>query len=445
MKLLNTLQAAQERNGWLSPESMKRIAAKTGESMAQVISTASFYEHFNFCPGEKNDETEAYYPIRKAGVLLSGLDRGEYRALQIALDAPEEIIPVIKAAKLLGRSGGGFPAGDKWELVKNVDADEKYVVCNADEGEPFTGKDRALLTANPEAVIEGMAICAAAVGARRGFLYLRGEYAALKDGLQAAINTAPLRNFQIELCLGHGAYICGEETALLASLEDKRGEPRLKPPYPGTSGLGQKPTVINNVETFACVPLIIKNGAEAFQSLGTAGYSGTKLFTLSGEVKNPGVYELNAGATVRELLGEAGGLREGVTLLAIQSGGGSGRIMTPAVLDMPLTLEGCREYGANFGPASLVFLGTEENLPAYCLKLMKFFEKESCGVCVPCREGTKQMARLLDKFCRGTADVDDMQQMTSLAEYMTEFARCPMGMSCAQPVLSAIENFPERW
>lgn len=379
---------------------------------------------------------------------------GGYDALKRAAAAPEEICGVVKASGLRGRGGAGFPVGVKWDITRNTQAAQKYIVCNADEGEPGTNKDRVLLSQIPHAVLEGMAIAGIAVGATKGFLYLRAEYPYVRDVLLKAIEDA--RNcgylgknlfgsgldFDVELRTGQGAYICGEETALLASIEGKRGEPRLKPPFPGVSGLWGCPTVINNVESMANVPLILNLGAEEYRRYGTEKCPGTKLYTLSGSICNPGVYEFPVGVTIRELFEKAGGgCPGGKKLKAIQTGGASGPIVSPELLDTPMDIESCAAVGASFGTGDLMFIDEDTDLAALGRNLAGFFAGESCGKCTPCRLGARRMEQLLGQIETGTAQADVLDELVELGQYMRTSALCGLGQAAPQPVLSLVKNF----
>lgn len=442
-EIFNKLGKIQESCGFLPECELLKMSGENGISMSELIGIISFYDFFSLEKrAEKaNSRIENIYPYCRGEILLNPRIPYEWNALVTAQNQqPDALISRIAAAKLLGRSGGGFPVAVKWEISKNADGDKKYIICNADEGELFTGKDRVLLERNPWAVIEGMAICANAIGAEEGFIYLRGEYADLRKKLEKAIRQMPAENFKINICQGQGAYVCGEETALLNSIEGKRGEPRLKPPYPGLKGLFGRPTVINNVETFACVPAILNYGADAFSSYGDRNYSGTKLYTLCGAVRYPGVYEMRAGVTVRELLRAAGG--ESNPLSAVLVGGGGGSLMPIQALDMRMTIEGCAEYGASLGTASIRFISKDENLISLVLSLMKFFEKESCGTCTVCRAGLKQVVRLLEKAESGNIYPEEIQLLKKLAEYIRMNARCGLGQACVTPLLTFMKNFP---
>lgn len=379
-----------------------------------------------------------------------------YDALKQALAAPEAALEQIKASGLQGRSGSGFPTGVKWAMVKNATAKQKYIICNADEGEPGTCKDRLLLTRTPQAVLEGILIGAVCTGASKGYLYIRGEYQDAIEGMRTEIASAYSAgllgksvlgsgfSFYLELHCGSGSYLCGEETALLESIEGRRGEVRQKPPYPGVSGLWGCPTLINNVETFANIPVILRMGAAEYRRYGTEHCPGTKLVTVSGCVNAPGVYEVEIGTSIRMILMLAGGCREGVSLRAVQTGGGSGPIL-PAeqVLDIPFDMEHCAKAGAFFGTGDLLFLSSEDDLAALCRNLTEFFAEESCGRCAPCRIGLNTICGQLDRFQNGTAEQENPQVLGQLASDVKAAARCALGAAAVGPVLSVLQNFPE--
>lgn len=379
---------------------------------------------------------------------------GGYRALEKAVAAPGGICEAVKASGLRGRGGAGFPVGIKWETTRAIDADQKYIICNADEGEPGTNKDRVLLSQAPHTVLEGMAIAGAAVGASKGYVYLRAEYPYVRDILLAAVKDAEANgclgknlfgsglDFEVEIRTGQGAYICGEETALIESIEGNRGEPRSKPPFPGVSGLWGRPTVINNVESMANIPLIISEGPEEFRKYGTEKCPGTKLYTLSGSVKRPGVYEYPLGVSMRQLFEEAGGgCRDGKRLKAIQTGGESGPIVGPELLDTPMDIESCAAAGASLGTGDLLFLDEDVCLADLGRNIASFFAAESCGKCTPCRLGTRRIMELLDRLCRGTAEADVLEELEKLGAYMQQSTFCALGQAAPMPVLSLLRNF----
>lgn len=440
MELLSKLGELQKRCGFLPRRELQALSSESGLPLGEILSAASFYSYLTLEPDE-SEHIENIYPCRKAGRLLTPPSPYSWTALKNAQSDQDKILTCLEQAGLLGRSGGGFPTAKKWEITKAVESDVKYVVCNADEGELFTGKDRVVLERNPRSVIEGMAICALAIGAEKGFIYLRGEYADLRDSLEKAIAEAPLDDFEIEVYMGHGAYVCGDETALLNSLEGKRGETRLKPPYPGVSGYLGKPTIVNNVETFSCVSYILEHGADEFRSAGTPDYPGTKLYTICGAVNCPGVYEFPAGTPVGELLEAAGGASE--PLQAVLIGGGSCKFAKQDFMDVITTPKGCAAGGLSFGTGSIRFIGVSENMIGFVIGLAEFFAGESCGTCTPCRVGLRRITELLKKFEAGTAWPEDAEQLVGLAEHIRANARCPLGQAAVTPILSLAERFPE--
>ena len=384
---------------------------------------------------------------------------GGYQGLKKALEAPEKIIAIIKASGLRGRGGAGFPAGLKLSFSANTPADQKYIVCNADEGEPGTNKDRIIMAGVPHRLFEGMAIAGLAVGADKGYIYLRAEYPYVAETLDRALADAREngyigsnimnsgKNFDIEVFTGAGAYVCGEETALLDSMEGKRGEPRFKPPFPGVAGLWGKPTIINNVETLSNFPAILVNGPEWYRTMGTEKCPGTKLFTLCGNISNPGVYEFPIGVTIRSLFEEVGGgCPGGKKLFAIQTGGASGNIIPASLLDTHLDIESCAAAGATFGAGDLMFMDEDCCLLDVLENLMEFFEEESCGKCTPCREGTTRLLELVRKFKNGTAKEGDRELMVELGNLMVDGGcLCGMGQASPSPILSAVRFFPEEF
>ncbi len=381
---------------------------------------------------------------------------GGYQGLRRALNAPKEVVEVIKASGLRGRGGAGFPTGLKLSFTANTPADQKFIVCNADEGEPGTNKDRVIMAEVPHRLFEGMAIAGVGVGADKGYIYLRAEYPYIAKVIRKAMEDARANgylgknilgsgiDFDLELFIGAGSYVCGEETALLDSMEGKRGEPRFKPPFPGVSGLWGKPTIINNVETLASIPAIMVKGPQWYKTLGTPKCPGTKLFTLSGNIQNPGVYEFPIGVTIRTLFEEVGGgCPRGKKLYAIQTGGASGNIIPPSLLDTPMDIETCNEVGATFGAGDLMFIDEDSCLLDVLENLMEFFEEESCGKCTPCREGNTHLLGFIRKFKKGTAKQEDLKLMLDLAKFMTGACLCGLGQASPNPILSVARFFPE--
>ncbi len=381
---------------------------------------------------------------------------GGYKMLRRAALDPECIIPLVTASGLRGRGGAGFPTGQKWQMVKDEEADQKYIVCNADEGEPGTNKDRVILCSDPHSVLEGMAIAGIAVGADHGVLYIRAEYPYVHTILRRALKDAEEngylgenimgtgRDFTVEIKTGQGAYLCGEETALLESIEGKRGETRMKPPYPTSAGLWGRPTVINNVETMADVPIVMELGEE-YKRYGTEKCPGTKLFTISGHVNDPGVYEAPFGTTIGELLKMAGGMRDGASMKAVQTGGCSGPIVGPEKLGVPMSIEECAENGCSLGTGDLMFMDDSVNFVDLCQNITEFYAGESCGKCVPCRWGLKKLSDMLLDMMSGKLGEESVDELSELAAHVSRCALCPLGAAAPAPLLSVLGNFHEEF
>ncbi len=385
------------------------------------------------------------------------METGGYQGLKRALGMSGwDVIQELKASGLRGRGGAGFPSWLKLKFAYDAEDDTKYIVCNADEGEPGTNKDRVLMTNDPHSLLEGMMIAGWAIGARKGYIYLRAEYPYVLPILENAIESAKQNHcagehifgsdFSFEFCirLGAGAYVCGEETALFESIEGRRGEPRIRPPFPGTHGLFGKPTCLNNVETLANMSHILREGAEWYNTLGVEGSRGTKLFTVSGNVNNRGVYEFEMGINLKELIYDyCGGIPDGHKLLAVQTGGASGAIINPEQIDFNLDIDHAAPGGGRLG-CGTVFVVDDTNCVLDIVRNnMAFFCAESCGKCVPCREGTRRIFLLLDKICSGSGTIHDLNHVIDLANTIKIAAFCGLGHSSAVPVLSAIENFRE--
>lgn len=375
---------------------------------------------------------------------------GGYQALKKAVATPRDelIAEIEKSGRLRGRGGAGFNTGLKWRNASQAKSDKKYVVCNADEGEPGTYKDRVIMENDPHTVLEGMLICAHAIGADEAYIYCRGEYGQSLDALRRAVadvakeNVAPGVTFRI--VSGAGSYICGEETALIESIEGKRGEPRLKPPYPTDQGLFGKPTVVNNVETFAAIPVIVEKGAAWFSGLGVASYPGTKILSLSGDVENKRCFEVTTDATVRDIVyGFGGGIPGGKKLKAVQVGGSSCAFMTDAMLDTPVDFDSMRDVGASLGSGAVLVFDETRDMVDILSTIADFFKHESCGKCVACREGSARTAELVERIASGAGSQADIDALERLAKYMQTASFCPMGQSVATPVLSALALFPE--
>lgn len=370
---------------------------------------------------------------------------GDYPAFKKALGmTPEAVIAEIKTAGLVGRGGAAFPTGIKWEGARNAEGQPKYVVCNADESEPGTFKDRVLLLDDPHSVIEGLLIAGYAIGASRGYIYLRGEYPYILPVLENALSEARAAGylndkFDIEVRLGAGAYICGEETALFESIEGKRGFPRVKPPFPTTFGLFGQPTAINNVETLCNVPLIIEKGAGEYRKIGTEKSPGPKLFCVSGDVVKPGVYEIPFGVTLRELLGMAGGVPSGKELQAVLFGGAAGAFATSAQLDVKLTFEDLRAAGLPLGSGVVMVFDETRDLRDVLKRLGRFFAHESCGKCYPCQIGTQRQKEILDRLAEGKSLSGDVERLQDVGWTMTDASLCGLGQTAASAVLSAMK------
>ena len=374
---------------------------------------------------------------------------GEYSAYKKALAmTPEAVIAEIKAAGLVGRGGAAFPTGIKWEGAAKADGSQKYVICNADESEPGTFKDRILLLDDPHSTIEGMCITAYAIGASKGYIYIRGEYPYIVPVLENALNEARVdgylgTNFDIEVRVGAGAYICGEETALFESIEGKRGFPRVKPPFPTTNGLFDKPTVINNVETLCNVPLIISKGSAEYRKIGTEKSPGPKLFCVSGDVVKPGLYEIPFGVTLRELLNMAGGVANRKSLKAVLFGGAAGAFATSAHLDVKMSFEDLRAIRMPLGSGVVMVFDETRDIRDVLKRLGKFFAHESCGKCYPCQMGTQRQMEILNRVAIGNAMPDDFIRLEDVGWTMTDASLCGLGQTAASAVLSAMELWPE--
>ncbi len=381
---------------------------------------------------------------------------GGYAGLTRALEiGPEAVIAEVTASKLMGRGGAAFPTGRKWAAVATQPAQPHYVVCNADESEPGTFKDRVLLEGDPFAIVEAMTITAFATGATKGFLYLRGEYPEAEARITAALDAARAARllgtailgsdlaFDIELRRGAGAYICGEETALFESIEGKRGEPRNKPPFPVEVGLFGKPTVVNNVETLANIPRILTMGGAAFAAIGTEASTGPKLFCLSGHVTTPGTYEVEFGATLRELIEMAGGVAGNGEIRAILLGGAAGVFVGPDALDMPLTFEATRAAGATLGSGVIMVFDTSVDLVDTLRRIAQFFRDESCGQCVPCRVGSVRQEELLARLAAGAtvrSRDDELVLLREIGQTMRDASICGLGQTASSAIESALRQ-----
>jgi bidirectional [NiFe] hydrogenase diaphorase subunit len=389
------------------------------------------------------------------------LATGGYEALAKVAGSmsPDEVTSEVVKSGLRGRGGAGYPTGLKWRTVaKEAGAAGKFVVCNADEGDPGAFMDRSVMESSPHQVLEGMAIAGYAVGANRGYVYVRAEYPLAAERLALAIRQAERRgylgarvagtrfSFHVELRMGAGAYVCGEETALIASIQGERGTPRPRPPYPAASGLWGCPTLINNVETFANVPSIIVRGGEWFASIGTERSKGTKVFSLAGAVKNTGVVEVPMGLTLREIVFDiGGGLAPGRRFKAVQTGGPAGGCLPEELLDMPVDYESLTQAGSMMGSGGMIVMDDTTCMVDVAKFFMDFCRQESCGKCVPCRVGTHEMWRLLDRMTRGVASRWDLEQLESLAGMVRAMSLCGLGQGAPSPVFSTLRYFRDEY
>ncbi|EOC99418.1 NADH-quinone oxidoreductase subunit NuoF [Caldisalinibacter kiritimatiensis] len=371
---------------------------------------------------------------------------------------PKEVIEEIKKSGLRGRGGGGFPTGLKWEFTAKAEGDQKYVLCNADEGDPGAFMDRSILEGDPHAVIEAMAIAGYAVGANQGYIYVRAEYPIAVQRLQIAIKQAKEKgllgedifgtgfNFDLEVRLGAGAFVCGEETALIASIEGERGMPRNKPPYPANKGLWGKPTLINNVETYANIPQIILKGADWFGGIGTENSKGTKVFALGGKIKNTGLVEIPMGTTLREVIYEVGGgIPNGKKFKAVQTGGPSGGCIPAEYLDTPIDYDSLTELGSMMGSGGMIVMDEDTCMVDIARFFLDFTVEESCGKCPPCRIGTKRMLEILEKITSGKGEPGDIEKLEKLAENIKSSALCGLGQTAPNPVLSTLKYFRDEY
>ena len=390
------------------------------------------------------------------------IGRNGYEALGKVLKTmtPDDVIQVILDSGLRGRGGGGFPTGKKWQLARNLvkDADQKYVCCNADEGDPGAFMDRSVLEGDPHVVIEAMAIAGYAIGATQGYIYIRAEYPIAVQRLQIAIDQAREYgllgknifdsgfDFDLDIRLGAGAFVCGEETALMTSIEGNRGEPRPRPPFPAESGLFKKPTVLNNVETYANIPQIILNGADWFASMGTEKSKGTKVFALGGKIHNTGLVEVPMGTTLREVIYEiGGGIPNGKAFKAAQTGGPSGGCIPAEHLDIPIDYDNLIAIGSMMGSGGLIVMDEDNCMVDIAKFFLQFTVDESCGKCTPCRIGTKRIYEMLEKITSGNATMEDLDKMEKLCYYIKNNSLCGLGQTAPNPVLSTLRYFKDEY
>ncbi len=383
-------------------------------------------------------------------------NREGYKGIQKALKemSPEEVLEEVKKSGLRGRGGAGFPAGLKWSFCRQTPSDKKYIICNADEGDPGAFMDRSVLEGDPHSVIEGMLIGAYAIGADEGYVYCRAEYPLAIKHLEIAIKQAQEAgylgdnimnsgfNFRLNVFAGAGAFVCGEETALMASIEGKRGMPRVRPPFPAVSGLWGKPTNINNVETWSNIPHILRNGAEWYGQFGTEKSKGTKIFALTGKVNNTGLVEVPMGTTLREIIFDIGdGIQGGKAFKAVQIGGPSGGCLPESMLDLAVDYDTLTQAGAMVGSGGLVIMDETTCMVDIARYFLNFSQKESCGKCTPCREGTKRMYEILDRITKGEGKEEDLDTLETLAITIKETSLCGLGQFAPSPILATLKYF----
>ncbi|MGD1983337.1 MAG: NADH-ubiquinone oxidoreductase-F iron-sulfur binding region domain-containing protein [Chromatiaceae bacterium] len=385
---------------------------------------------------------------------------GGYAALVQALAemTPAEVLREVTDSGLRGRGGGGYPTGLKWSTVAKMPAEQRYVVCNADEGDPGAFMDRAILESDPHRVIEGMAIAGYAIGADKGYVYIRAEYPLAVERLKTAIRKAkrsgflgnaicetPFR-FDVEIRLGAGAFVCGEETALMASIQGERGQPRPRPPYPAESGLWGSPTLINNVETYANIAPIVRDGGAAFASIGTERSKGTKVFALAGRIRNTGLIEVPMGTTLREIVEDiGGGIPDGKKFKAVQTGGPSGGCVPEQHLDLPVDYDSLREVGSIMGSGGMIIMDESSSMVDVARYFMEFCMSESCGKCIPCRTGTQQMHEILSSLTKGEAHRQDLELLEELCDVVQATSLCGLGQTAPNPVLSTLRFFRDEY
>ncbi len=387
------------------------------------------------------------------------LGMGAFKGLKNALSkTPQEVIDEVLASGIRGRGGAGFPSGRKWQFAHNVESEEKYVVCNGDEGDPGAFMDRSILEGNPLAVIEGMMIAGYAIGAKNGYFYVRAEYPIAVNRLKTAIKQAEDLgilgdnilgtdfSFHCHLRLGAGAFVCGEETALLNSIEGKRGNPRPRPPFPAVKGLWGKPTIINNVETLACIPYILREGALEFSKVGTENSKGTKVFALGGKVNNVGLVEVPMGTTLRELIYDiGGGIPDGKKFKAIQTGGPSGGCLTEEFLDEPIDFDNLVQKGSMMGSGGAIVMDEDNCMVDVAKFYMEFICDESCGKCSPCRIGTKRMLEILTRITEGNGTMEDLDELEELSATVKANSLCALGQTASNPVTSTLTHFRDEY
>lgn len=438
----------------LSDKLVERLLHKENGQTVPKKQDLSFCKK-QFCIARNNAEFMSLENILGDYIALEG-----YSALYKVINSmtPQQVIDVIKESGLRGRGGAGFPTGNKWEFAKNNQADQKYVICNADEGDPGAFMDRSIIESNPHAIIEAMAICGYAIGANNGYVYLRAEYPLAGERLQSAIDEAYQKGllgkniFETDFCFdlkikyGAGAFVCGEETALIQSIEGYRGEPTLKPPYPADKGLYSYPSVINNVETLANIAQIINNGANWYNSIGTQTSKGTKVFALTGKVNNSGLIELPMGTTIKEIVFDiGGGIPNNRKFKAVQMGGPSGGCIPSELADTPIDYENLKKLDSMMGSGGMIVMDEDTCMVDIARFFLEFSVGESCGKCTPCRIGNKKMLDILNRICDGKGKMEDLDELENLAKYICANSLCGLGQTSPNPVLSTLKYFKDEY
>jgi len=459
IRLLPVLHKAKKLFGEISISVQKMIAKGMDIPLSEVAAATTFYSAFNGMDDGVAQLEFLHLPEFHQGQMKWILDHpAGYPAIRKFLAGHMDLITMLRDAKVYGKSGSGFSVANKWDLTKNTESELKYIVCNGSEGEGNTFKDMVLLSKASSVIIEGMVLCALETGIKEGFIYVRAEYeylfSCVEQAIQYAYQAGALgedifgsgRSFHLEAVLGGGAYISGEETGLLQALEGKRSEPRLKPPYPGISGLFGRPTIINNVESFAAAASLALHGVEEFLTIGTASAGGSKLFTVCGAVKNPGIYEIPHSMTIAQLLEIAGGTSDNQAMKGFQIGGGAtGCFGNMEQMNTVLDYAGCKNSGLTLGTASIYFIPEEESVVQLALESVNFLKSQSCGMCTACREGLPELFNKLTQLCIHTGTEETLIQVEKLCNYIAENARCALGQASTTSVLTARTAFPKEF
>jgi NADH:ubiquinone oxidoreductase subunit F (NADH-binding)/(2Fe-2S) ferredoxin len=465
VRIVDTATGHSMLYGNVTPEAVEHMIARKAPKPIAGVDTIEKNWYYPEDEKDEYDSLQARIVLRNTGKvnpekIEDYISRKGYQGMATALTGmePGEVIDVITASGLRGRGGGGFPTGKKWSFAAAQKSEVKYMICNADEGDPGAFMDRAVLEGDPHAVLEAMAIAGYAVGAKHGIIYIRAEYPLAIKRLELAIEQARALgllgenilgggfDFDIELKFGAGAFVCGEETALIHSIEGKRGEPTFKPPFPAVSGLWGKPTIVNNVETYANIPAIIRKGADWFRGIGTERTPGTKVFALAGKVDKVGLVEVPMGTSMKDIIFElGGGIRGGKEFKAVQTGGPSGGCITAKDLDTPIEYETLIELGSMMGSGGMIVMDEDDCMVNIAKFFLDFTVDESCGKCTPCRIGNKRLHEMLTEICDGKADMNTFAKLKTLAVTIKDTALCGLGQTSPNPVLSTIVNFEDEY